>query len=1162
MDRTQHNPDGQDHLNELGEVLRLAVDSVRAEEVPEDCTNRALEGVRRLGPLPEPKRRWRRWAGLSVAGAAAVALIGYGLRGLPSPRSSESPSEDPTAAPVLSTQVAENGISANNLIDVDVDGIWPASAAWRGNGMVPGYFFAEDSFDPFVPTAIGSIAALKRIRSPHERIITKHQPDKPVSSGKGKQEAEANRAQQIWHRDRTQPTVARVSVGGRNALELVSLHVHVSVQGPRARTVVDHVFRNTHDRQLEGTFEYPLPAGASPCYYAMFPGKSQEKMPPLLAQRGETPALASEALARLAPADMARQVNTTDWGKLQEARIVSKDKALETYEDVVRTRVDLALLEYAGGNAFVGRVFPIPAKGYTRVLLAYEEHLPVIGERLLYRFPLPGRKLGEVRFTLSADSKECRDLSFQPAGAAGTEAGGRVTFAQSWKNAAAEGDVVFSCKPADPRVQAVSGRQGGNGPHYLYARVRPDVPALEKGQAFASHAVFLLDTSQSEHPDRFAVSMKLLRKILESDSDLRFFNVLAFNVGAAWLEPAGWLPNTAQGRDKALARLDGLVLEGATDLSCALDKLCRPGFDVAPGTPVNAFLLSDGHLTWGEADPAVLVARLEKRCPYRVRFHCYRTGLGEENAELFEALTRSGGGVFTCYGEADLAAAALAHRRECLKIDRIRFVGGPTAADVLVDGRRGAVNPGGELVVAARFAGAGRTSLVLEGTFRGEKVVQEYPLDVRGGNELAPRAWAEVAVASLLALHDDSLDSLVTAYCQQFNLGSRVASFLVLENEADYKRLNLEEERGKMFSGDLGDFLEQEWTGLGRDVSPRAELDRFLHRLDRRMPLFKGNAGEHVRKLLALLREEDLSLSEADLHGALLNEKDAFTDYLTARGKDRGEVGIYLREAKRRAEAGDIPGAVRVLSGIVEEYPGRGDALRLVGYRLLDLHEPAHAARLFQRVQTQRPFEAHTYRDLAKALEEVGRPALAALNYEVLLAGSWHARFGDALHQVVREEYAMLLRDSLRRNSDNRELTEFFRTRLQKLSSDDAADDLRVTISWNTDATDVDLWVIEPDGTKVFYSNPKSKSRGELSKDQTQGYGPERYRIARAVPGAYKVLVHYFGTNPNLLGGETHVQVSVTRHAGTPRETTRRHTVVLKKHNQQVDVCTVVVDRQ
>jgi uncharacterized protein YfaP (DUF2135 family) len=120
-----------------------------------------------------------------------------------------------------------------------------------------------------------------------------------------------------------------------------------------------------------------------------------------------------------------------------------------------------------------------------------------------------------------------------------------------------------------------------------------------------------------------------------------------------------------------------------------------------------------------------------------------------------------------------------------------------------------------------------------------------------------------------------------------------------------------------------------------------------------------------------------------------------------------------------------------------------------------------------------------------------------------------------------------------------------------------AQSDLRVTISWNTDATDVDLWVIEPDGEKCFYSHNRTKSGGELSQDMTQGYGPERYQIKKAQKGTYRIVTHYFAVNPNLLAGETHVNVTVTRHAGTPQETTERHTVILKKHGEEVEVCRV-----
>ncbi len=252
----------------------------------------------------------------------------------------------------------------------------------------------------------------------------------------------------------------------------------MTIEGPRARTVVDHIFRNPHNQQLEGTFEYPLPSGASPSYFAMFLGQTRDTIPVRFNRRGGNAPLPVEALARLTPAELVKQVDTTDWGRLQEARIVSKEKALETYEEVVRGRIDPALLEYAGGNTFSGRVFPIPAKGYNRVILAYEELLPVAQEQMLYRFPLPDRKLNELQFTLQAKADDCLKPSFLPKDATKDESSGRITFARSWKDTNPEGEVVFACTPANAEVQALSGQQGDNGPRYLYARL---ATAVEDG---------------------------------------------------------------------------------------------------------------------------------------------------------------------------------------------------------------------------------------------------------------------------------------------------------------------------------------------------------------------------------------------------------------------------------------------------------------------------------------------------------------------------------------------------------------------------------------------------------------------------------------------------------------------------------------------------------
>jgi len=52
---------------------------------------------------------------------------------------------------------------------------------------------------------------------------------------------------------------------------------------------------------------------------------------------------------------------------------------------------------------------------------------------------------------------------------------------------------------------------------------------------------------------------------------------------------------------------------------------------------------------------------------------------------------------------------------------------------------------------------------------------------------------------------------------------------------------------------------------------------------------------------------------------------------------------------------------------------------------------------------------------------------------------------------------------------------------------------MKVVLVWDSNGTDMDLWVTGPDGEKVFYANKTGKAGGQLDIDVTTGYGPETF---------------------------------------------------------------------
>jgi hypothetical protein len=118
------------------------------------------------------------------------------------------------------------------------------------------------------------------------------------------------------------------------------------------------------------------------------------------------------------------------------------------------------------------------------------------------------------------------------------------------------------------------------------------------------------------------------------------------------------------------------------------------------------------------------------------------------------------------------------------------------------------------------------------------------------------------------------------------------------------------------------------------------------------------------------------------------------------------------------------------------------------------------------------------------------------------------------------------------------------------------AGDISATLAWNT-PTDLDLHVIEPNGTHVYYSR-KTGTTARLDRDNTSGYGPENICVAAgtALAGFYEFfVVAYSGS-----AWPTTATITVRTRAGTSSEQFRTFTRVLSASNRTLGVKVAAVD--
>ena len=274
--------------------------------------------------------------------------------------------------------------------------------------------------------------------------------------------------------------------------------------------------------------------------------------------------------------------------------------------------------------------------------------------------------------------------------------------------------------------------------------------------------------------------------------------------------------------------------------------------------------------------------------------------------------------------------------------------------------------------------------------------------------------------------------------------------------------------------------------------------------------------------------------------------------YLDERSANQNSSAFYIDVAGLFLERGQTELGLRILSNIAEMNLENRQLLRLYAYRLVQAKRADLAVPVFERVTELAPNEPQSWRDLGLAQAESGQAQLAVNALWEVVSRPWNSRFVGVGMIALAELNAIAAKSE----ADGKALD---LARVDTRLRVNLPLALRVVMAWDTDDTDMDLWVSDPNGEKASYANRLTYQGGAMSPDATGGYGPEEFAIKSAKPGKYTVQAQFYGNRQQVLSAGTTVMLRITTGFGTAQSRDEWTTLRLTRGSEVVQVGNIEV---
>lgn len=922
----------------------------------------------------------------------------------------------------------------------------------------------------------------------------------------------------------------------KTELEISKMDVNVEVIGNIATTTYDITFKNNTNRILEGDFEFPL---------------------------GDGQTISSFAL----------DIN----GELREGVVVEKEKGRQVFETVVRNNVDPGLLEVTQGNNFKTRVYPIPANGSRQLRISYEEVLTTDSGDLKYTFyPLLSQKIKDFSFNVKVLKTSDKPQRFN--------AYNKVISFNKWQegySASFSEKNFYSEKPVTIYIPVVYDsnskknlytQEKGKDTYFYYFNQLNAEPKQKK----APGSVYVLfDVSSSGKNRDIEKEIDLLTKYLQNNKRTSVTIATFSNEIHA---TKNFSASDSEGIRKYLMQQK---FDGATS-----GKI----FSGLKKNTDEILLFSDGIFNWGND------AEQTANCPV---YTINSSGSGDFGT--LKNIARKNNGNFIDLVTTEIDEALELLTTIPLRLVKVEYdnkavsevyplPGTIVSKDFSVAGilrRKAAIvrlslGYGNEIkeTITLNLSSTDNIADSNKAVIRmwAQKKIEELNIDYEKNKQEIIDTAKEFSIVtkdtSLLVLDNISDYFRYNVPVPEKLMKTEEYENYVKNNQRPVRPV-IKPDQGSSKINHYFDEFKKWWNTKKKDfkhnrknkgnasevyeLEAEAEIEMPVLRMDNSANSYYLEDSVVAESAPRRLNEASRAASEQDLVSGnggrnssgsapaqasiqikewnpdreylavLKRTKTAqmYDKYLELKKENENSPSFFMEVASYFMEENLEKEAIRIVSNLAEMNLENTDVLRALGNKLVEFKKYELAADVFKKLTELRSEIPQFYRDLGLAYAECGKFQEAADVLYRVVTGKWDDRYSNIEMIALNDLNSVLVKAK-----NKVDTSKYDQKLLEKFPVD-----LRVVLTWNTDDCDIDLWVTDPNNEKCFYSNKLTQNGGRISRDFTQGYGPEEFCIKEADAGNYKIEVNYYGTRSQKLLQPVIVQAEVYSNFGTEYET-------------------------